>query len=296
MGLYIEKVKLKAPPTSIYENLKTSPYSFFLDSALPSEKLSRFSFMGADPFLIFQSKKDRITLDLITSRETLKGNPFLVLKDLFKTFKRDPEESPFPFNGGGVGYFSYDLKDFNELLPDRATDDVNTPDCIVAFYDTILAFDHLRREYSIISSGKRRGYESLKDRVMSLVRCDSRGGLNLPYYRINQPPANLESNFTKDEYIKTVKKAKEYIKAGDIYQVNLSQRFKTTLDTDPFELYKILRTINPAPFASFLDFGDVKILSSSPERFLKKSGRFIETCPIKGTRPRGKFPSLPRLH
>jgi len=299
MGLYIEKVKLKAPPAYIYENLKTSPYSFFLDSALPSEKLSGFSFMGAEPFLIFQSKKNRITLDRITSRETLKGNPFLVLKDLFKTFKRDPGESPFPFNGGGVGYFSYDLKDFNEHLPDRATDDVNIPDCMVAFYDTILAFDHLRREYSIISSGERRGYENLKNKVMVAKRHrkigtepyfygDNKRKIGLcPYF----PPSRLESNFTKAEYIKTVKKAKEYIKAGDIYQVNLSQRFKTTLDTEPFWLYEILRTINPAPFASFLDFGDVKILSSSPERFLKKSGRFIETCPIKGTRPRGKSPT-----
>ena len=101
---------------------------------------------------------------------------------------------------------------------------------------------------------------------------------------------NLESNFTKEAYIKAVKKAKKYITAGDIYQVNLSQRFKVRLDTEPFELHKILRTINPAPFACFLNFGDVKIISASPERFLKKVGRNVETRPIKGTRPRGETP------
>ena len=100
-----------------------------------------------------------------------------------------------------------------------------------------------------------------------------------------------ESNFTKDSYIKTIKKAKEYIKAGDIYQVNLSQRFKFTLDVDPFDLYRVLRAINPAPFASFLNFGDVKIISASPERFLKKEGCRIQTRPVKGTRPRGESPS-----
>ena len=269
----IEKINIKDTPLCAFDRIKDSPFSFFLDSAIASNKLGRYSFMGERPFLVFKSKKDNITLDWMTKRETVKGNPFLVLKKLLKSFHID-ERADLPFIGGGVGYFSYDLKDFNERLPDRAIDDLNIPDCMICFYDTILAFDHLKEEWLAISSGPSRQkarLESLKERIS-----------------VCKP--ELESNFTRDSYIKTVLKAKEYIKKGDIYQVNLSQRFTVKLERDPWELYGILRKINPAPFASFLNFGDIKIVSASPERFLKIRGRHIETRPIKGTRPRGKTP------
>ncbi|MGB2706090.1 MAG: aminodeoxychorismate synthase component I [Candidatus Omnitrophota bacterium] len=294
----IEKLNLEIPPASVYDRLRGLPYSFFLDSALPSQKLGRFSFIGIEPFLIFKSKKDRITLDWITKREELRGNPFIALKKLFGRFRTNPRISHIPFTGGGVGYFSYDLKDFNEpclcthrrgkRLPERAIDDINIPDCIFCFYDTVLAFDHSRREFFAISTQKER-LERLKNRIRTGT------GLSSGRFSVGTRPVpvktKLESNFTKDSYIRAVERAKEYIKAGDIYQVNLSQRFKVTLNTDPFDLYKILRTINPAPFACFLNFADVKIVSASPERFLKKEARCIETRPIKGTRPRGGNPS-----
>ncbi len=314
---------LNKSPEAIYSCFKNFPYSFFLDSALESGKPfgsaqgplrspGRFSFIGIEPFLIFKSKRDRITLDWLTRKEQFRGNPFFALKNLFAQFKIDSQNPRFPFIGGGVGYFSYDLKDFNERLPDRAIDDVNIPDCVMCFYDTILAFDHSRREFFIISSGfpergKRRIYrrrarlESLKNRIYaagSNCHCDPAlifpklvlGKPALPAGRQSQclPHHTLESNFTKDSYISAVEKAKEYIRAGDIYQVNLSQRFKVTLNTDPFDLCRILRTINPAPFACFLNFGDIKVVSASPERFLKKEARHIQTRPIKGTRPRGR--------
>ena len=295
----IEKVRLDASPISIYSHFRTSPYSFFLDSALCSNKLGRFSFIGIEPFLIFKSKKDRIVLDWITREETLRGNPFLALKTLFERFKIDSQDFPFPFIGGGVGYFSYDLKDFNERLPDKAIDDIDIPDCVLCFYDCILAYDHSSREFFVISSGfpekgRRRLYrerarlENLKNRIRALSECIPEEAILLS--RTKQISLKLGSNFTKSSYIKTVKKAKEYIKRGDIYQVNLSQRFKVTLEMDPVDLYKILRNINPAPFACFLNFGDVKIISASPERFLRKKDRYVETRPIKGTRPRGKNP------
>ena len=307
----IEKIKLNnATCVSIYNHFKTSPYSFFLDSALSSKGLGKFSFIGIEPFLIFKSKRDRITLDWITRREEFRENPFFALKNLFTRFRIDQKNPEIPFIGGGVGYFSYDLKDFNERLPDRAIDDINIPDCLMCFYDALLAFDHSRREFFIISSGfpergKKRIYrqrarlESLKNRIRAIDR-SSTSVWKSNFYQLSgilsgrdpSPSSNstgpkLESNFTKDSYISAVEKAKEYIKKGDIYQVNLSQRFNVTLNTDPFDLYRILRTINPAPFASFLNFGDIKVVSASPERFLKKEARHIQTRPIKGTRPRG---------
>ncbi|MCQ9207132.1 MAG: aminodeoxychorismate synthase component I [Omnitrophica bacterium] len=305
----IEKINLAETCVSVYSNFKEYPYSFFLDSALDNEKLGRFSFIGIEPFLVFKSKKDRITLDWITHREELRGNPFLSLKGLFERFKIDSHENfPIPFVGGGVGYFSYDLKNFNERLPDYATDDINIPDSVICFYDIILAFDHSNREYSIISTGfpergKKRLYrqkarlENLKDKINHLMGCVycADGAMAIPSEWRAQPIGQFpKSNFTKDAYIKTILKAKEYIEKGDIYQVNLSQRFKVDLDTDPFRLYETLRTINPAPFACFLNLGDIQIVSASPERFLKIDGRRIETRPIKGTRPRGRNPEEDR--
>lgn len=283
---------LNESPAAIYSRFKNFPYSFFLDSALNSDKPDRFSFIGIEPFLIFKSKKDRITLDWLTRKEQFRGNPFFALKNLFARFKIDSQNPRFPFIGGGVGYFSYDLKDFNERLPDRAIDDINIPDCIMCFYDAILIFDHSCREFFIVSSGfpergKRRIYrrkarlENLKNRIYAARNTQEAG------FAPRKRKAGYESNFTKSSYISAIKKAKEYIRAGDIYQVNLSQRFKVTLNTDPFDLYRILRTINPAPFSCFLNFGDVRVVSASPERFLKKEASHIQTRPIKGTRPRG---------
>jgi len=304
-NLIVEKIKLDSSCVALYGRLKSFPYSFFLDSALVSEEISRFSFLGIEPFLVFKSKKGRITLDWMTGRDVKYGNPFFVLKNLLKQFKIDLREKlPFPFIGGGVGYFSYDLKDFTERLPDFAEDDIKIPDCIFCFYDTILAFDHLSREWHIASSGfpekgkkrlnrQKSRLESLKNRL-----CRPRRSANgsLQTYAVCKGGSEggseeLEANFTRDAYMEAVLKAKEYIKKGDIYQVNLSQRFRVTLNSDPFDLYSILRDINPAPFACFLNFGDVKIASTSPERFLKIEGRRIETRPIKGTRPRGKNPA-----
>ncbi|NQU95598.1 MAG: aminodeoxychorismate synthase component I [Candidatus Omnitrophica bacterium] len=300
----VEKIKLdNLSCEAIYGHLKNMPNSFFLDSSLPSGKLGRFSFLGVEPFLIFTSKKNHITLNQAGKKEAFKANPFFVLKKLFKQFKVDtPKDFPVPFIGGGVGYFSYDLKDFTERLPDRARDDIDIPDSIVCFYDAIFAFDHLKREAFIISSGHPE--KSLKKRnARKIARLedvkrkiyDAKNKRENSFFHNTRNAASdnePQSNFTKSAYKKAVEKAREYIKAGDIYQVNLSQRFTVDLNIDPFDLYKILRTINPAPFSSFLNFGDVKIVSASPERFLRKKGRHIQTRPIKGTRPRGKTPAL----
>lgn len=183
-------------------------------------------------------------------------NPFPELKKLFARFKAEKRK------GEAVGYFSYDLKDFTERLPGRAVDDLDIPDCILRFYEPF------------------RMRDSLINRFYKESRIRNGNPSSIP----------LTSTFTKPEYIRAVLKAKEYIKRGDIYQVNLSQRFKTDFDGDAFELYKTLCAINPAPYAAFLDFGGFQIVSASPERFLKIDGRRIETRPIKGTRPRGKTP------
>lgn len=294
----IEFIKFPHRPLDIYARFCHLPYSSFLDSALPSEKLGRFSFIGIEPFLIFQSKRDIIILKWMDRSQSLKGNPFLILKKLFRDFNINSQQFPVPFIGGGIGYFGYDLKSFNENLPDLSCDDIDMPDCVFCFYDLALVYDHFKKGYFIFSTGypekgRRRLYraearlENIKDKIFTLNKIKSHG-----YYKTRDnfqaEIVNLKSNFSKDSYVRAVKKAKEYIKSGDIYQVNLSQRFTASMRIEPFTLYRILRDINPAPFACYLNFGNAKVVSASPERFIKKENRHIQTRPIKGTRPRGK--------
>ncbi|MBW1824522.1 MAG: aminodeoxychorismate synthase component I, partial [Deltaproteobacteria bacterium] len=194
------------------------------------------------------------------------------------------------------GYFAYDLKHFVEKLPSQSKDDTNIPLCYLAFYDTVIIFDHLKGKVWIASTGLPEESERLK-RIKAKARLDefSHKLSTIKKSTTSSPPTlpkqgviELKSNFTKEDYIRAILKAKEYIAAGDIYQVNLSQRFSARIATPPFALYKILRTLNPAPFAAYLNFGGITMISSSPERFLRISGRSVETRPIKGTRPRGE--------
>lgn len=283
----IEEIS-KPPPEAleIFRSIRCRPYSFFLDSACDPKKLGRFSFIGCDPFLVFKSKGDSVKLEWGSRTEELKANPFLTLKKLLKKYKAVNYSEGLPFTGGAVGYFSYDLKSFIEDLPNTAKDDLRLPDCVLGFYDSVVIYDNLKKRCYISNLGiSKRPSGKLKDIIYSAT------GGNADFNVIgagNVSYQHLRSNFSKRSYAAAVRKAKEYIRKGDIYQVNISQRFRAELSGDPFDLYVRLRTCSPAPFASYLNFNDVALLSSSPERFLLKRGGYIETRPIKGTRPRGE--------
>ena len=145
-AFFTEEVECNIPPHLLFNELKGLPYSFFLDSAVTSKDQGGFSFLGCEPFLIFKSKRDSVTLEWNDGRvERLREDPFSVLKDLFLKFAVCPgpgRESGIPFMAGGVGYFGYDLKCFIEKLPDISKDDLSIPDCVIGFYDTVLAYDH----------------------------------------------------------------------------------------------------------------------------------------------------------
>ncbi|MDO8578801.1 MAG: aminodeoxychorismate synthase, component I, partial [Dehalococcoidales bacterium] len=202
--------------------------------------------------------------------------------------------APVPFTGGAVGYLSYDLCHFIERLPQKAADDLNLPECYFGFYDAVLAFDNKEHKTYIVSTGfperdenKRlaraaKRINDLKDRLAGTAPHNKSFPVSSPARSV------LKSNFTHEGYVATVAKARQYIIDGEIIQVNLSQRFEADIAIPPWELYRRLRQINPAPFAGYLGFDGVSIVSSSPERFIRRSGDFVETRPIKGTRPRGK--------
>jgi len=248
--------------------------------------------MGQDPFLVFKSKGEEIEICEGGDIQRFSGDPFDVLKSLISRYSL-VSSGYSPFIGGAVGYFGYDLRHFVEKLPRNSIDDLGLPDCYLGFYDLVVSFDQLTGRLFIFSSGlpekespkrRKRADFRLKE-VLNILEMESKkDSPNGEEYAIPE----ITSNFSRKSYVEVVEKAKEYIRAGDIFQANLSQRFMCHKTLAPFTIYERLRRINPAPFASFLNFPELSIVSASPERFLRISGRKVQTRPIKGTRPRGR--------
>jgi para-aminobenzoate synthetase component 1 len=306
----IEQISTSLTAAEIFELIKDRPYCFFLDSGMDRQRLGRYSFLGTQPFLVMSSRGSEITLIRGQEREVGRGNPLDTVGELLEMYKLEHYPAPVPFLGGAVGYFSYDLCHFIERLPSTTVDDLRLPECYLAFYDTVLAFDHLEGKAYLVATGfpemdeekrltrARMKLEEMKGSVCSGATaitnkakqsCDGDSSLGATHGDDNQrKEVTLKSNFAPEEYRKAVDRVREYIAAGDVFQVNLSQRFEADLEISAYELHKRLRAINPAPFAGYLGFPDVAIVSASPERFLKVQGDLVESRPVKGTRPRGK--------
>ena len=260
------------------------PHLFCLDSNRHGPENGRYSFVGFDPFEIFQAK-GAATLGL--------------LKERYSAYRGEPGTKATPFRSGIVGYLGYDCGLYQEKILLRSEDDLKLPDAVFGFYDCVLTIDHLQKKLYVTSSGlpeknkalrEKRAASRLEHVERALARpfspsvskhfpCDFSKGLG-----------DFSSNFTKDEYLVTVRKVLEYIAAGDIYQLNLSQRF--TYDTagenvDPLEIYRALRQLSPVSFGGYFNAGAFKLISNSPEMFLRLRDGVVQTRPMKGTRPRG---------
>ncbi|MBI4285005.1 MAG: anthranilate synthase component I family protein, partial [Chloroflexi bacterium] len=292
----VEQIDLGMSPLEAFALFKDEPFCFFLDSGMDPGKLGHYSFMGGSPFLVLSSRGTEITLLRDGAETRCQGNPFDVLGELLAQYRLELPSAPVPFVGGAVGYLSYDLCHFIEHLPARAADDLRLPECYFGFYDRLVAFDHPEGKAYIISTGfPEQGEDARRKRAAErLAELEAR--LTGPCTGRETPimtpaalsPLSLKGNFTHHEYVTAVEKARQYIIAGDIFEVNLSQRFEAELAIPAYELYQRLRCINPAPFAGYLGFKDVSVVSASPERFLRLRGDWVETRPIKGTRRRGK--------
>jgi len=289
----VEEVSSDLSAFELFRKLYKGERSFILDSSMPESHMSRISILGFQPFLWFESKGNSISLEMKGEKEYFNGNPFDKLKELLALYKVENTKK-LPVPGGLVGYFAYDLCHHVEKLSRTAADDLGLPDISVGFYDTLVIKDHLSDKTYIVALflpglSENETREKVKS-IKALMKTDVHSGKISPN-KLSASESVLESNFTKSDYCAMVGKAKEYIRNGDIYQVNLSQRFKTSIYKTPIDLYSGLRSLNPAPFAAFLDCGCVKVLSSSPERFLLVQGNYIETRPIKGTTPRSADPN-----
>jgi para-aminobenzoate synthetase component 1 len=258
------------------------------------KSIGRHSFFSARPFLTLRSRGREVALEWDDGRiERREDDPFSVLQGLLETFRLPHAPDAPPFQGGAVGYFAYDLGRLVERLPVRAEDDLGLPELWLGFYDVACAYDAETKQAHLVSTGLpsrdaaglRRAGERLEAFKDLLAGGPGERGTEGPdAYRVR---GDLRSNFTREAYVRAVDRCRRYIIEGDIFQVNLSQRFEIGLEGSPFALYRRLREINPAPFASYLHADGVDVVCASPERFLRVEGDRVQTRPIKGTRPRG---------
>jgi para-aminobenzoate synthetase component 1 len=278
-------------PLPIFSYFSQQEGAVFLDSAQLRENCGRYSFIAIAPFLTLVSKNGQLTLN----DQPVAGTPFEVLAENLAKFPLTYNPGLPPFQGGVVGFFSYDLYQHLENIAGQQIDDIEFPDLAVGFYDLVLAFDHLLQQAWIFSSGY-----PLQKVAARIARAEKRiAWLQAELEKIPPLPSlssvtlneqDIQKNFSAQQYQMAVREVIEYILAGDVFEVNIAQRFKAFLPDNllPFDVYQRLRLINPAPFAAYLKLSNVIIASASPERFLKLTQRRVEARPIKGTRPRGK--------
>ena len=272
----IKEINTKLNSFELFTIFRDDKDSFILDSAMDKEKLGRYSFISSNPFKVLKYKNTD-------------DNPLDYLQEELNKYKTI-NNTHLPFIGGAVGYLSYDLGNYIENLPRAAKDDLNVYDLYFGLYNYVIVIDHLEEKTYIATPDIDIEKEkSILEEVESrIINADKSGIDSICYEKKEVEPVKLNSNFTKDEFEKSVQKVKDYIRSGDIYQANLTQRFNGKTVLSSYELYRDLRNISPAPFGAYLNFEDFNILSNSPERFIKCIDRKIETRPIKGTRPRGK--------
>ena len=321
------------------------PDAFLLESVEGGEKIGRYTFLGVRPFLRLESRGDQITIHhdsgarssrtrgakvrnakaRIPRIETRTASVFDVIKELLHQHRPAQVEGLPPFTAGAVGYCAYDIVRQLEKIGDRATDDLDVPDCILMFFDRTLAFDHLRHQIHIVASADvaaespRAAYDRALRDIAQIERKLAAGWKPADWPKAAaKTKLAVRARTPKPKFLESVRRAKEYIAAGDIFQVVLSQRWDFEPAVAPFDLYRALRTVNPSPYMYFLRFGAsaskvvggkakkkagranaksatrakdsaaLHVLGSSPEMLVRAAGRKLEYRPIAGTHPRGK--------
>jgi anthranilate synthase component 1 len=290
------------------------PDAFLLESVEGGEKIGRYTFLGVRPFLRLQSRGESITIERGKKIEHRSGNIFEVIKELLQQHRPAGVAGLPPFTAGAVGYCAYDIVRRLEHIGEHAIDDLDVPDCVLMFFDRVLAFDHLRHQIDIVASADvtQQSPRSAYDRaVRDIARIEKKlaAGWKPGHWRKTAAQSKLlrskmkvTARTPKRKFLESVNQAKEYIAAGDIFQVVLSQRWDFEPGVAPLDLYRALRAVNPSPYLYFLRFGAGKsgktgklsdslhVLGSSPEMLVRASGggRKLEYRPIAGTHPRGR--------
>ena len=287
---------LFTPVSAFLKIAEHADYAFLLESVEGGEHVARYSFLGKDPFLILRARDGQTTIER-AGTTTAADEPLIdTLRRLMADF-----QSPFVpelprFTGGAVGYLGYGASSwFEPVLGDLGSSSDGADTAGFMLFDTVLAFDHVQHRILIIANARITADEDLES--LYQFACAKIGFLERELERslshsAPQPAGalHLQSNYTKDAFEAQVRTAKEYIAAGDIYQVVLSQRFEADVAADPFTVYRALRHVNPSPYMYFIRMGGVSVVGSSPEMLVRVEGSHVETHPIAGTRPRGRTP------
>jgi anthranilate synthase component I len=283
---------LLTPVSAFLKVAEHADYAFLLESVEGGEQVARYSFLGKDPFLIVRARGGKVLIDRAGETTESDKSFTATIRELMAGF-----HSPFVpglprFTGGAVGYVGYDAAAWFEPVELQAADREDDEAGFMLF-DTVLAFDHVRHRILIIANARISGDEDLESLYqfacakVEFVERELERALSKTVPPSGKP-LEIASNVTREQFEGMVKTAKEYIAAGDIYQVVLSQRFEAAIDADPFTVYRALRHVNPSPYMYFLRVGERSIVGSSPEMLVRVEGRQVQTHPIAGTRPRGR--------
>jgi anthranilate synthase component 1 len=285
-------------PVSAFRKIDSGNYAFLLESVEGGEQWGRYSFLGSNPSLVVRARGEHVDILQGQGAEVMAGvhDPLTALQRILARYRAVPVPGLPRFTGGLVGYLGYDAVRHLERLPRAATADLDLPDALFLLTDTLLIFDNVTHRITVVSNavvpdespaGVERAYRESQQKIDAIVAALRRpvgapsGGTDAA---TEGEPASTLSRF---EFCSAVRKAKEYIRAGDVIQVVLSQRLAIETGADPFDVYRALRVVNPSPYMYYLRLGDRKIVGCSPEMLVRLEGERIDLRPIAGTRPRG---------
>jgi anthranilate synthase component 1 len=290
-------------PVSAFRKIGDKEPAFLFESAAGAEQVARYSFLGCNPFLIFTARRNEVTIKRDQAEEKISApDPLTPLEKLTNELKPASVPGLPRFSSGAVGYLSYDCVRYFEHLPQPPQNDLDLPDLMFSFYDSMLIFDHLDKTLKVVALARLEGksektaYRQACDRADALVEMLS-APLTEPAQSITtdisftgKPTVDFKSNFERSEFEDAVRKCKEYIRAGDTIQIVISQRLASPTTAAPFDIYRTLRVVNPAPYMFYMSLGDLKLIGSSPEKMVGVERGEITVRPIAGTRHRGETP------
>jgi anthranilate synthase component I len=287
---------LLTPVSAFLAIASNEPDAFLLESVERGEQIGRYTFLGARPYMQVRAEGAHIVVQRGKQKEKRQGSAIQVVKELLRQHRPAMVPGLPPFTAGAVGYFAYDAVRQLENIGEHAIDDLGLPDCVLMFFDRLLTFDHLRHQIHIIATADvsrespRRAYDRAAADIAILEKKLAAGLRPAHWHKTPKKARSLKvhAGTTRKRFVDSVERAKEYIAAGDIFQVVLSQRLDFVPGVAPFDVYRALRAVNPSPYLYFLRMGDTHVLGSSPEMLVRVTGRKLEYRPIAGTHPRGR--------
>jgi len=287
---------LLTPVSAFLAIASDEPDAFLLESVERGEQIGRYTFLGARPYMQVRAEGGNIVVQRGKHKEKRQGSAIQIVKELLRQHRPAIVSGLPPFTAGAVGYFAYDAVRQLESIGQHAKDDLSLPDCVLMFFDRLLAFDHLHHQIHIIANADvsrespRRAYDRASADIAVLEKKLAAGLRPAHWNKTSKKATGLKvhAGTTRKSFIASVERAKEYIAAGDIFQVVLSQRLDFSPGVAPFDVYRALRAVNPSPYLYFLRMGNTHVLGSSPEMLVRVTGRKLEYRPIAGTHPRGR--------